>query len=80
VVPLNKLQEETEAWCKEICDMSPTALKFLKFAFNADSDHMYGFENMAMSSVRLFWGTDEAKEAKKAKLEKRKPDWSRTGK
>ncbi len=77
VVPPEKLQEETEAWCREICDMSPTALQFLKYAFNADSDHIYGFENMSMSSVRLFWGTEEAKEAKKAKAEKRKPDWNK---
>ena len=72
VVPFDKLQEEAENWCKEICDMSPTAIKFLKQAFNADTDHMYGFENMSMSAVRLFWGTDEAAEAKKAKMEKKK--------
>lgn len=77
VVPSDKLQEETESWCKEICNMSPTAIKFLKFAFNADSDNIYGFENMSMSAVRLFWGTDEAGEAKKARAEKRKPDWGR---
>ena len=76
VVPLDELQEEAEAWCKEIRNMSPTAIKFLKYAFNADTDHMYGFENMAMSAVRLFWGTDEAAEAKRAKMEKRKPDWN----
>ena len=59
---------------------SPTAIKFLKFAFNADTDHMFGFENMAMSAVRLYWGTDEAAEAKRAKTEKRKPDWSKFSK
>jgi len=80
VVPFDKLQEEAESWCKEICSMSPTAIKFLKFAFNADTDHIYGFENMAMSAVRLFWGTEEADEAKKAMLEKRKPDWAKIAK
>lgn len=80
VVPADKLQEETEAWCREICELSPTALKFLKFAFNADTDHLYGIENMAMSSVRLFWETAEVREAKKAKVEKRKPDWRKAGK
>ncbi|RJR30918.1 MAG: 1,4-dihydroxy-2-naphthoyl-CoA synthase [Desulfobacteraceae bacterium] len=75
VVPLDKLQDEAESWCQEICNMSPTAIKFLKQAFNADTDHMYGFENMAMSAVRLFWGSDEAAEAKRAKMEKRKPNW-----
>lgn len=72
VVPLDRLQEEAEAWCKEICDMSPTAIKFMKFAFNADTDHMYGFENMAQGAVRLYWGTEEAAEAKKTWAEKKK--------
>ena len=77
VVAPDKLQDEAKAWCKEICNMAPTAIKFLKHAFNADTDHMYGFENMAMSAVRLFWGTEEAAEAKKAKMEKRKPNWGK---
>ena len=72
VVPLNKLQEEAETWCKEICEMSPTAIKFMKFAFNADTDHMNGFENMAQAAVRLYWGTEEAAEAKRTWAEKRK--------
>jgi len=77
VAPLDKLQEETEAWCEEICNMSPTAINFLNFAFNADTDHMYGFENIAMSAVRLFSRTEESSEAKMAKVEKGKPDWSK---
>jgi dihydroxynaphthoic acid synthetase len=72
VVPLDKLQEEAEAWCKEICNMSPTAIKFMKFALNADTDHMYGFENMAQAAVRLYWGTEEAAETKKAWMGKKK--------
>ncbi len=72
VVPLDKLQEEAEAWCKEICDMSPTAIKFMKFAFNADTDHMHGFENLSQSAVRLYWGTEEAAEAKRTWAEKKK--------
>jgi naphthoate synthase len=72
VVPLNKLQEEAEAWGKEICNMSPTAIKFLKFAFNADTDHMYGFENLSQAAVRLYWGTEEAAKTKKAWAEKKK--------
>ena len=72
VVPLDKLQEEAEAWCKEICDMSPTAIKFMKFSFNADTDHMHGFENLSQSAVRLYWGTEEAAEAKRTWAEKKK--------
>ena len=33
VVTSDVLKKEAEAWCKEICDMSPTAIKFTKLAF-----------------------------------------------
>ena len=35
VVPLDKLQEETTVWCREILRNSPTALRVLKAALNA---------------------------------------------
>ena len=35
VVPLDKLQEETTVWCREILKNSPTALRVLKAALNA---------------------------------------------
>lgn len=35
VVPLEKLQEETIVWCREILRNSPTALRVLKAALNA---------------------------------------------
>ena len=35
VVPLEKLQEETTVWCREILRNSPTALRVLKAALNA---------------------------------------------
>ena len=77
VVPQDKLEEEVDNWCREILSKSPFALKFLKKAFNADTDHQWGFEEMAMSAVRLYWSTDEAGEAKKAFAEKREPDFSK---
>lgn len=72
VVPLAELDTEVENWCKEIRELSPTALKFLKAAFNADTDHIFGFETMSMAAVRLFWGTEEAKEYKSKFMEKQK--------
>jgi len=72
VVPLSELDTEVEKWCKEIIELSPTALKFLKAAFNADTDHIFGFETMSASAVRLFWGSDEAKKYKNLFKEKRK--------
>lgn len=72
VVPKQELMKEVDSWCQRILSMSPTAIKFLKFAFNADSDHMYGSENMAMSAVRLYWGTEEAAQQKAKSKQRRK--------
>ncbi len=77
VVPQEKFDEEVASWCREILNLSPTALKFLKIAFNADSDAIFGTEAMAMAGVRLYWETDEANEWKKAFWEKREPEWKR---
>lgn len=75
VVPSAKLEEEVNSWCREILNKSPFALKFLKKAFNADTDHQWGFEEMSMSAVRLYWATEEAEEGKKSFNEKRGPDF-----
>ena len=64
VVPLADLDREVEAWCDEIKETSPYAIRFLKHSFNADTDHIAGFENLSMTSVRLYWDTDEAKHYK----------------
>jgi naphthoate synthase len=77
VVPFAELEEEVNKWCKEILSLSPTAIKFCKIAFNAETEHMLGFESWHSAAVRLFWGTEEAAEAKKAFSEKRKADFSK---
>lgn len=77
VVPLDELDKEVDRWCQEIIEKSPTAIKFLKQAFNADTDHIYGIENLSMSAVRLYWDSEEAIETKHAFKEKRKPDFSK---
>ncbi len=77
VVPQDKLMEEVELWCREILEKSPFALKFLKKALNADTDHQWGFDEMSQAAVRLYWATEEAEEAKRAFSEKRKPDFSK---
>lgn len=77
VVPPDKLEAEVDAWCQEILALSPTALKMLKAAFNADTDHQMGIETLAMGSVRMFWASEEAVEFKHAFAEKRKPDLSK---
>jgi naphthoate synthase len=72
VVPLSELDQEVEKWCKEIIELSPTAIKFLKAAFNADTDHMFGFETMSQSAVRLYWSSEEAIKYKNLFMAKKK--------
>jgi naphthoate synthase len=77
VVPLEKLEEETVQWCREILEKSPIALRFLKAAFNADTDGLAGIQDLAGDATMLFYMTEEGKEGKNAFLEKRKPDFSK---
>ncbi|MGT0197998.1 enoyl-CoA hydratase-related protein [Staphylococcus aureus] len=41
---LEKVEDETVQWCKEIMKHSPTALRFLKAAMNADTDGLAGLD------------------------------------
>ena len=61
VVPLADLDAEVQSWCDEVKELGPYAIRFLKQAFNADTDHITGFENMSMAAVRQYWETEEAK-------------------
>ena len=77
VVPLERLEEETVRWAQEMLEMSPTALRFLKAAFNADTDGLAGIQQLAGDATLLFYMTEEGKEGRNAFLEKRRPDFSR---
>src|SRR5438046_3959517 len=77
VVPLARLEEETVQWCREILEKSPLALRFLKAAFNADTDGLAGIQDLAGDATMLYYMTEEGQEGKNAFLEKRKPDFSR---
>lgn len=77
VVPLERLEEETVKWCQEILEKSPIAIRFLKAAFNADTDGLAGIQDLAGNATMLFYMTEEGKEGKNAFLEKRKPDFSK---
>ncbi len=76
VVPLEKLEEETVQWAREILANSPTAIRCLKAALNADCDGQAGLQQLAGCATMLFYQTDEAKEGRNAFVEKRKPDFS----
>ena len=69
------MEEETIQWCEEILEKSPTALRFLKAAFNADTDGLQVFSNLLVMRHFLYYTTDEAKEGRDAFKEKRKPDF-----
>ncbi|SMO89802.1 1,4-dihydroxy-2-naphthoyl-CoA synthase [Melghirimyces algeriensis] len=77
VVPLEKLEEETIQWCEEMLEKSPTALRFLKASFNADTDGLAGLQQMGGDATLLYYTTDEAKEGRDAFKEKRKPDFGK---
>ena len=76
VVPHSKLESTALEWAEDILAKSPTAIRMLKYAFNAVDDGLVGQQLFAGEATRLAYGTDEASEGKKAFLEKRKPDWS----
>jgi len=77
VVPLERLEEETVAWCRQILAHSPLALRCLKAAFNADCDGQAGLQELAGNATLLYYMTAEAQEGRDAFLEKRDPDFSR---
>ncbi|HEX5967229.1 MAG TPA: enoyl-CoA hydratase-related protein [Intrasporangium sp.] len=76
VVPGAELLTEARSWAAEINEKSPTAIKFLKQSFNADTDHQAGFSNMAMTALDLFAVSDEGMEGAKAFAEKRQPEFN----
>jgi len=76
VVPHAELEKVALEWANEILGKSPTAIRMLKFAFNAVDDGMVGQQVFAGEATRLAYGTDEAVEGRDAFLQKREPDWS----
>ncbi|CAM2361061.1 1,4-dihydroxy-2-naphthoyl-CoA synthase [Listeria seeligeri] len=75
VVPVADLEKETVSWAKEMLKKSPTALRFIKAAFNADTDGLAGIQQLAGDATLLYYTTDEAKEGRDAFKEKRDPDF-----
>jgi len=75
VVPLKDLRAETEAWCRELLDKSPTALALAKQSFNVDSEQRAGVAQFAHIALNLYYGTDEAMEGRNAFVEKRPVDY-----
>jgi len=76
VVPLDRLEEETVAWCREMLALSPFALRLLKASFHAAEDGLAGIQQLAHDANLLFYASDEAKEGREAYKAKRTPDFS----
>ncbi len=77
IVPLEDLIFESRKWAQEMLEKSPTALRFLKASFNADTDWVYGMQAIAHGATSLFYQTEEAWEGRTAFLEKRPPNFSK---
>jgi naphthoate synthase len=77
VVPLAELEPVTVAWCRRVLELSPTALRVLKAAFNADTDGLAGIQELAGNATALFYTTAEAQEGRDAFLERRPPDFGK---
>jgi len=77
VVPNDQLDAEVDQWCKEINELSPTALTIAKRSFNADTENIRGIGYLGIQTVKHYYQSEESKEGVKAFNERRKPDFKK---
>jgi naphthoate synthase len=77
VVPLEELEEETVAWCRQMLELSPFALRLMKASFHAAEDGLSGLQQLAHDTNLLFYESAEAQEGRDAYKEKRSPDFGK---
>ena len=75
VVPLEDLERETVAWCREMLALSPFALRLVKASFNAHEDGYAGIQQLAHDANLLFYASEEAAEGREAFKQRRQPDF-----
>lgn len=75
VVPHEDLEDVALEWAEEMNAKSPTAMRMLKYAFNATDDGMVGQQVFAGEATRLAYMTDEAQEGRDAFVEGREPEF-----
>ncbi|WP_276301024.1 1,4-dihydroxy-2-naphthoyl-CoA synthase [Halorussus lipolyticus] len=74
-VPHEDLEKVALEWAEEMNKKSPTAMRMLKYAFNATDDGMVGQQVFAGEATRLAYMTDEAQEGRDAFVEGREPEF-----
>jgi naphthoate synthase len=77
VVPLDELERETVAWCREMTHLSPLSLRLLKSSFNAEEDGLTGLQQLSHDATLLFYMTEEGQEGRNAYQQGRAPDFSK---
>ena len=77
VVPLAELGAEVRRWADEMLVLAPTALRFLKQSFNADSEHLAGQAALAFTGLHEYVRSEEASEGVAAFEQRRAPDFAR---
>jgi naphthoate synthase len=77
VVPVDELEATTVAWCKEMLQLSPLALRLLKAGYNAGVDGLAGVQHLAGDATLLYYMSEEAQEGRDAFQQKRPPDFTR---
>jgi naphthoate synthase len=77
VVPVDDLERETVAWCREMNALSPLALRLLKASFNADEDGLTGLQQLSHDATLLFYMTEEGQEGRNAYQQGRSPDFTK---
>jgi naphthoate synthase len=77
VVPLEDLERETVALCREMLHLSPLSLRLLKASFNAEEDGLTGLQQLSHDATLLFYMSEEGQEGRNAYQEGRRPDFSK---
>ena len=77
VVPLDRLEAETVAWCREMNHLSPLSLRLLKSSFNAEEDGLTGLQQLSHDATLLFYMSEEGQEGRDSFKAGRQPDFGR---
>jgi naphthoate synthase len=77
VVPLEELEREAVAWCREMTALSPLSLRLLKASFNAAEDGLTGLQQLSHDATLLFYMTEEGQEGRDSYKQGRRPDFSK---